>query len=299
MIQDLAQEPAASAAESPAHLTGNGSLTSPDLERSEQISGGAQGLLACLQDAAWVNDALSAMDKLPIKSPESCEVVSPSLIYDAIIGESVYTGSAASSSFPSTSALEATVISAVAGNEIPAIEDTSRSSKSPALEDDATDAGCECSSAIFSRLEQMLVFTSHQCLLETLLAVRDNVVQFEALSQCKHCLSSSRSVLLLVMFAEKLADQLRDLLTSKKRLSTKNSTATIRFAEYVTRSDQECSTVYLALLRLHTHRFRAMVSGLLDQALRSGWTGQVKALRGLVANIDEVNRDITQQMSIY
>ncbi|KAL7941841.1 hypothetical protein V8C42DRAFT_360540 [Trichoderma barbatum] len=159
--------------------------------------------------------------------------------------------------------------------------------------------GCECNSVILGRLEHILDWVEHKCLLETLLALRDNVEHFRGLSQCSYCHQSSRSTLLLIMFAEKLVDQLRDLLISNKRLSTNDNEFSIRFADYVTRSRQECSTLYFALLRLHTRNLRAILAGLLGKALEWGWTGQAATLKVLTARVEGVNRDIARQTLFY
>lgn len=151
---------------------------------------------------------------------------------------------------------------------------------------------CECNSAILGRLEHILEWVEHKYLLETLVAIRDNVEHFKGLSQCSFCLKSSRSMLLLVMFAEKPVDQLRDLIPSTKRLSTNDNTASIRFADYVTRSSQECSVMYFALLRLHTRNLRTTLAGLLHKAMKWGWTGQVLTLKALTAHVEGVYQHI-------
>lgn len=155
---------------------------------------------------------------------------------------------------------------------------------------------CQCNPAILGCLERILSCKEHSSRLATLAVLRDLVADFCMLAQCTKCVgspSSPRSMLMLLVLAEKLADQFPKLLFSNKELS-RHGQHEMRYGEYHTRTEKERYTIYLGLLGLQARTFVVALETLLRKAKDRNWVSHAATLQMLVSQTDGLEQGIAK-----
>jgi len=98
---------------------------------------------------------------------------------------------------------------------------------------------------------------------------------------------------MLLVLAEKLADQFPKLLFSNKELS-RHGQHEMRYGEYHTRTDRECYTVYLGLLSLQARTFVVALETLLQKARTKNWISHAATLQTLISQIDGLEQGMAK-----
>ncbi|KXX81142.1 hypothetical protein MMYC01_201598 [Madurella mycetomatis] len=159
-----------------------------------------------------------------------------------------------------------------------------------------TTGDCQCNSAILGCLERILSCKEHSSRLGTLAVLRDLVADFCMLAQCTKCVgspSSPRSMLMLLVLAEKLADQFPKLLFGNKELS-RHGQHEMRYGEYHTCTEKERYTIYLGLLGLQARTFVAALETLLRKAKDKNWVSHAATLQTLISQIEGLEQGIAK-----
>lgn len=110
-------------------------------------------------------------------------------------------------------------------------------------------------------------------------ALRDALHQLDILSQCAICLSSCKSMSLILVITKAVSGHIASLVD---RPSTFDEVA-LHLGTYSADSAEECRFVYKQIVRRHVEKFANVADSFAGDAQRAGWLAHVLSLQGVAA----------------
>lgn len=150
-----------------------------------------------------------------------------------------------------------------------------------------------CNALVIGILDNISGWRRLDSLLEILSAIRVVIHRLDSLSDCPRCQNGSTFITMLLILAEKLLDQIQDLLTSKKSLTSGVSLGgCVCFGEYQIETDEERWVVYSALLSHNIYLLQTILARLSNHAKTMKWSNHSESLDLLLVRSTRLNTNI-------